>query len=344
MIPENYLLSQVLTVLQDRVTEGNTEDIESIVTAIIHAAEVRDPASIGHSQRVANYTTVLANAMGITGITEQLYHKAATMHDMGKLAVPAAILRKPGPLTLDEYAIVKIHPIVGESIYKIIDPYGECGTIIRQHHEQYNGNGYPDGLIGGGISLGARIVSIADTFDTLTTNRSFRLGMNFETALRILEQDAIMQWDPEIVPIFIETIRTQYANSSISTGDPMLLRIINDLPCALVVVNSQGSPIIQNKLATKIHKYIYLFDANTGTTIITLDNARRVPGGPHIDPTQTPVFRALRGEPTHNMLLYLDHISLSTYVAQTVSSTPIYNADGSIYGASIIFSEYDNTT
>lgn len=181
---------------------------ENILDYLARIADNKSIEDVGHSKRVAIYSTALAHAAKIKDkeFLRSLY-LAAKYHDIGKIAIPETILRKQGPLYKNEYEIVKRHPLIG---YYIVTHYGllneDIGEIVKHHHEWYNGSGYPDGLKGDEIPLGARIVAIADAYDAITKDRPYRKKKNFEWAINELLKFKGIQFDPDLVDIFIQLI------------------------------------------------------------------------------------------------------------------------------------------
>jgi len=176
----------------------------SAMTSLALAMEERDPYTAGHSRRVRDYSLDLARALGLDRKQRRLLSLTAQLHDIGKVAVPDAILRKPGPLTPEEQAVVREHPVAGE---RILEPVVRNRTImsgIRWHHERMDGTGYPDGLRGSQIPLFARLITIPDCFDALTTSRPYRDAMTFQDAIAIIRDGSGRQFEPDFVRIFIE--------------------------------------------------------------------------------------------------------------------------------------------
>lgn len=173
------------------------------LTAVIDA---KDPYTAGHSERVARIAVLLAQAMGLSEATQGDVFLAGLLHDLGKIGVPDAILTKPGKLTADEFTEIRAHPVIGERIVASIKPFERLCPAVRNHHERYDGTGYPDGLAGEGIPLIARILAVADALDAMMSPRRYR------AARSPLEIDAIFigesgrQFDPAIVKAFM-TIR-----------------------------------------------------------------------------------------------------------------------------------------
>ena len=163
--------------------------------------EVRDPYTHGHSRRVARYTTLTAKAMGITGPELRRLRTAAFVHDLGKIDTPIDVLCKPGKLTAEEYDQIKRHPADGERMVDWLDDE-MISAVVRSHHERLDGSGYPDALRGDEIPLGARIVAVADTFDAITSTRSYRGARTHKQALDIIQADAGTKLDADAVAAF----------------------------------------------------------------------------------------------------------------------------------------------
>ncbi len=163
--------------------------------------EVRVPGSAGHSRRVGASAAATAKRMGLA--TEQVVRirRAAELHDIGKVETPAEIVNRPGPLSAEEHAVVRRHAEDGARIVAGLgDP--ELAAIVRHHHERFDGAGYPDGLSGEEIPLGARIVAVADTFDALASDRPYRPAKQAREALELIEAEAGAQLDPAAVEAF----------------------------------------------------------------------------------------------------------------------------------------------
>ncbi|MBU3161747.1 HD-GYP domain-containing protein [Clostridium frigoris] len=162
-----------------------------------------------HSKNVSKYVSMICNNLNCGKNKKDIKNKvriAATFHDLGKIGVPDIILKNPGKLSDSEYAIMKSHPVIGANVIAKIDGFTEISTIIRHHHERWDGNGYPDGLKGNEIPFGSQIISIADTFDAITSDRVYRKGLNKTIALKILIEEKGKQFNPELVDIFIKSI------------------------------------------------------------------------------------------------------------------------------------------
>jgi HD-GYP domain-containing protein (c-di-GMP phosphodiesterase class II)/CHASE2 domain-containing sensor protein len=182
--------------------EGMREIFLNATLALANAVDAKDPNTRGHSERVLAYSDRLARAAGLSEREVGITRMSAVLHDIGKIAIPDDILRKPARLTDEEFAVIRTHPTRGVAI---IEPLQELGPLvpgIRQHHERYDGGGYPDGLRGKEISIYGRIICIADSFDAMTSQRYYREARNAQTALAEIERCAGMQFDPELAKAF----------------------------------------------------------------------------------------------------------------------------------------------
>jgi putative two-component system response regulator len=173
------------------------------IHSLVRTMEERDPYTAGHSQRVRRYALALARELGLDQKQRRRLSLAARLHDIGKVAIADAILLKPGPLTGDEYAIIREHPAVAERILTPIVRNRAVLEAIRGHHERPDGKGYPDGLSGEGVPLLSRLIAIPDCFDALTTTRAYRAARSVPEALAILQQAAGTQFDPNLVRTFV---------------------------------------------------------------------------------------------------------------------------------------------
>lgn len=165
------------------------------------ALEARDPYTHGHSRRVARHASIVAQRLGLSSADIARVRTAATLHDIGKINTPIAILHKPGRLTDEEFAVIKRHPGDGaDMVAGLDDP--ELVEMVRHHHERLDGSGYPSGLVGDEIPIGARIIAVADTFDAVTSKRPYRSASSHRRAMAILNAEAGTQLDPGVVRAF----------------------------------------------------------------------------------------------------------------------------------------------
>jgi HD-GYP domain-containing protein (c-di-GMP phosphodiesterase class II) len=174
------------------------------VRALSNAVEARDAYTGKHAERVAAYGLELARAAGSQLASDPEIEFGFLLHDVGKVAVPDAILFKPEPLTAEERRLMERHPMVGWQILRDIDFLGAAKDVVRSHHERWDGGGYPDGLAGEDIPLAARIFAVADTLDALTTTRPYRGAHPFSRAREVILDGRGTQFDPAIVDVFAE--------------------------------------------------------------------------------------------------------------------------------------------
>ena len=170
-------------------------------------AEGKDPYQVGHAQRVADYATKLAREVGVTGWDLTWLRIGAFIHDLGNMAVPEEVLRKADDLNEQERELMKVHTIMGDSMAKQLDFPAEVRPVVRSHHEQWAGTGYPDRLVGEEIPLNARIVSLADVYDALTSPRSFRSAYARDEALAVMHRDAEKMFDPRLFGVFEDMMK-----------------------------------------------------------------------------------------------------------------------------------------
>ena len=177
------------------------------VEALVYAVELKDPYTRGHSRRVADYSIRIGEELGFSKEELEDLELAALLHDIGKIGVKGAILNKPTKLSTKEFEEVKKHPVLGEQLVSKVERLRRIAKIIRHHHERYGGGGYPDGLKGEEIPLKARIIAIVDAYDAMTSDRPYRKALSKEEALRIIEENEGLQWDPNLVLIAIRILK-----------------------------------------------------------------------------------------------------------------------------------------
>lgn len=192
------------------------ENLRSLFTgsikALAHALEAKDEYTQGHSARVAEESVRIAKFLALSDQEVQHIWLAGYLHDIGKIGIREAVLNKPGKLDDEEWNMIQQHPVVAGKILGPIPELSDIINIVVHHHERYDGSGYPDGLNGGSIPLGARILSVADAFDALTSRRPYRDALAVGEACRIIEEAAGTQFDPVIVRAFIDA-RSSASNS-----------------------------------------------------------------------------------------------------------------------------------
>ena len=177
------------------------------VEALIKALDMRDILSSGHSSRVAQVSCLVGTRMGLPEKDIQELRLAALLHDVGKIGISDAILGKPGRLTEQEFYTIKKHSEIGEKIVSGVEYLRCTAPVIRHHHEFYNGKGYPDGIGGDDIPLNARIISVADAFDFLRSDLSFRAPFSVEDTLSEIQNSSGIQFDPGVVAACVDVIR-----------------------------------------------------------------------------------------------------------------------------------------
>lgn len=168
-----------------------------------NSLNLKDSETEGHSKRVTAFTMALARAMGVNDAAIQSITRGAYLHDIGKMAVPDAILKKSGPLTSSEMTTMQSHCELGYAIIRKVPYLTEAAEIVRAHQERFDGSGYPRGLKGAEIPLGARIFAVADTLDAITSDRPYRRAHSIEFARREIERCAGTQFDPAVVDVFL---------------------------------------------------------------------------------------------------------------------------------------------
>ncbi len=201
---KHELMARVRSLLRIKSLHDDLDSSEDIILTLALALEAKDPYTKGHSERVARLAANLAKAIGLTERGQDRIHKAGVLHDIGKIGVSLKVLSKNSELKPDEYIEVIAHPSIGATICQPLKSLSDIIPMIKHHHERFDGDGKPDGLSGDSIPLGARIISIADTYDAMTSTRPYRTAMKKEVAINILKQEIDNgQWDSELVAKFI---------------------------------------------------------------------------------------------------------------------------------------------
>lgn len=202
--------SCVKSIKQMRTIKEYKADLEKAYVQTIetlrHVVESRDKETKGHSERVAILAKALAEEMQLAQDDIETIHIAGLFHDVGKIGIPDSILLKNGSLTKEEFMTIKGHPAEGERIIVSYAPFKNLLNIVRGHHERYDGTGYPDGKAGNDICLGARIIAVADSFDAMMSNRTYRRGLGFDKTMDELVKGKGTQFDPAIVDAFLKHV------------------------------------------------------------------------------------------------------------------------------------------
>ncbi|MFP5385074.1 MAG: HD-GYP domain-containing protein [Bacteriovoracia bacterium] len=205
----------------------NKKISEQAARTILKALDAKDNYTFGHSMRVAYFSLVTGAEAQLS--PEEMYELelAAIFHDIGKIGTPDAVLNKPSRLSEDEFNIMKQHPENSFEILKEFPMFEKIAQSARLHHERYDGKGYPLGLKGDEIPLGARIILIADTFDAMTSTRPYRKGLPYEVAFEELIQFSGTQFDPKLVQLFIEGMRKEALKGEEEFFIPLMERRFN---------------------------------------------------------------------------------------------------------------------
>ncbi|MDP9481946.1 MAG: HD-GYP domain-containing protein [Chloroflexota bacterium] len=182
-------------------------ETRSAVATMAQVVDDRDSSTFHHSERVANYAVALAGELGLDQALIELIEQAASVHDLGKIGVPDRVLLKPGPLTTDERATMWLHTEIGARILSQFKLFRSGAEIVLHHHEAFDGSGYPAGLAGDAIPLGARVVAVADAFDAMTSDRPYRRALSVEEAVERFRLGAGRQWDPTVVAAMLRLLR-----------------------------------------------------------------------------------------------------------------------------------------
>jgi excisionase family DNA binding protein/putative nucleotidyltransferase with HDIG domain len=205
------------------------------IGAVLNGLDARDGIAAGHSRRVANYACAIGKAMAFSPESQKTLELAALLHDVGKILISEQILGKPGRLTDQEAYIIRQHPEMGERIVNGVEFLKETKPFIRHHHERFDGLGYPDGLSGEVIPLEARIIFIAEVFDTLRSDRSYHQMRELKESLVEMEGGSGTQFDPNILRTFIENVKEGLLNGlgsseeSVSPNNGQMTHAVGEL-------------------------------------------------------------------------------------------------------------------
>jgi putative nucleotidyltransferase with HDIG domain len=200
----------------EKMVEDRTEELKDAyqklrqtnletVRVLAETIDAKDPYTRGHSQRVRLLCASTARQSGISPAEIEMLEYSALLHDIGKIGMPEALLHKEGPLERHEVDIFRKHPVVGESILSNVEFFKPCLLAVRQHHERWDGKGYPDGIAGIGISPFARIIAVCDSFDAMISTRPYRQALPVEFALSELEKGEGTQFAPDVVVGFLQS-------------------------------------------------------------------------------------------------------------------------------------------
>lgn len=200
------LMARIRSALRLRRALVGMEAAHAVVTALANAVEAKDTPTELHCQRLAHLAIRLARRVGLPDAELDAVAYGALLHDVGKIGIHDAILTKPGPLSDDEWVLMRRHPVIGERICAPLAAFAAFGPIIRHHHERWDGTGYPDGLRGEAIPIGARVVALVDAFDAMTHARAYRAARSVADALAEVIRLAGRQFDPELAPLLVDQV------------------------------------------------------------------------------------------------------------------------------------------
>jgi HD-GYP domain-containing protein (c-di-GMP phosphodiesterase class II) len=201
---KNYQLNAALRQVE--------HSIQAMVQTMVKSVEAKDPYTAGHSERVRQYSVWIGEELGLSKYELRILDYGAIIHDVGKIGIPDQILTKPASLTPEEFETIKQHTVLGANIVADIDMFRDCVPIVLWHHERLDGSGYPDGLIGEDIPFLARLVAVADVFDAMTSNRSYRAQMTIEEAFEQMEGDVRAG---KLDPIAVDALRQVVASRGV---------------------------------------------------------------------------------------------------------------------------------
>ncbi|MBW2078043.1 MAG: response regulator [Deltaproteobacteria bacterium] len=201
----NFLAEKASSLIENMALYENIyESLYSTLYAFVETIEARDPYTKQHSTRVTRYAVLIARAMGWSQNEIDVLNVSGNLHDIGKIGIPDNILLKPGQLTDSEYEAIKRHPTIGSNIIGHFNMWTDEQKIIKHHHERWDGRGYPDGLSGEEIPFLSRILSVADVYDALTSDRSYRKRLSDDVAIGMIRENSGSQFDPKIVDVFLK--------------------------------------------------------------------------------------------------------------------------------------------
>ncbi|MDQ6918412.1 MAG: response regulator [Candidatus Dormibacteraeota bacterium] len=196
------LVARVRSLLRVKQLYDRLDDAQRTIFSLARAVEAKDSSLEAHTERVGMNARRVGEALGLSEETLDDLLWGGVIHDIGKIGIPDSILLKPGPLTVEEFELMKQHVFIGEEIARPLRSAHDLLPIIRHHHERIDGTGYPDGLAGEAIPLGGRIVAICDAFDAMISDRPYRKGLTHANAMATLVAGAGTQWDSQLVSIF----------------------------------------------------------------------------------------------------------------------------------------------
>ncbi|MGM0470851.1 MAG: HD-GYP domain-containing protein [Bacillota bacterium] len=226
----------IIKMLPHRLETTKQVEIHDVIETLVATLNVRDKYTFQHSWRVAKLATIIAQNMGLTDNDVELIHQAAHLHDIGKVGVADNVLNKPGRLNDREMKEMQAHPVIGHDILYKVPVFESISDIVLHHHERYDGLGYPSGLQGEDIPLASRIITVADAFDAITSNRAYRRAQDLEYAYHEINDHIGDQFCPLAVkhfnlifdqlPLFLQEVEREIEHSSIN--DQIIVEVEHD--------------------------------------------------------------------------------------------------------------------
>jgi putative two-component system response regulator len=220
-VDRTELLARVRSLLKLKLRTDELERAELVLFSLARSIESKDPYTHGHCERLAEYSSHLGIQLGLPDDHITALRRAGVVHDVGKVAVPDAILLKPDRLTEEEWKIMREHPAVGERICAPLKSFRLVTPVIRHHHEKFDGSGYPDGLRGEAIPICARVLQVVDVYDALTTERPYKKAFSSNEALQTMKEEVAKGWwDPNIFEEFarLNRSRAEILSRGVSAG------------------------------------------------------------------------------------------------------------------------------
>lgn len=208
-VDQMHLINQINEELKDKNEELEKAYLDTI-EILRYTVEAKDPYTRGHSDRVSEFSVLIGNKMGLDSKTIRILQIGGLFHDIGKIGIPDSILLKESKLDDNEYSQIKNHPSIGAHMLGNAEIFKDIIPVVLHHHEKYDGNGYPSKLAGNDIPLVARIAAIADTFDAMTSKRTYRDALPIEVVIEEFQRCSGTQFDPEITNIFLDILKNDY--------------------------------------------------------------------------------------------------------------------------------------
>ncbi|HVB76782.1 MAG TPA: HD domain-containing phosphohydrolase [Candidatus Nitrosotalea sp.] len=199
-------LARVRSLLRLKRIQDQLDDVDRVIDSLARAAAAKEGQNAGHLERVGLTARALGMRVGVTEADQATLHRGGLIHDIGQIAVPDTILMRPGRLTVDEWELVRRHPVIGEEIIAPLRTTGDLRSIVRSHHERWDGGGYPDGLAEEQIPLLPRIMAVVDAYDSMCSPRPWRAPLEPAQAAANLRRGSGSQWDPDVVSVLLEDV------------------------------------------------------------------------------------------------------------------------------------------